>query len=106
MRSEGQQEVSHKRPRLLKKSLSDWSVVQNGPKHHRNRSERTTKWGSRPPNRGQTRTRKGFSTASVVFETLPAVLRNACACSHLYSAPLHVVVWLITTTSAESRFTI
>src|SRR5215217_7313673 len=101
MRSEGQQEVSQKRPRLLKNpfvSLSDPCLEAETPILWFFRTCFGGVWARFGLPTSPTTT---FSTASVVYETLPAVLPNACACSHLYSAPLHVVVGSISFTSAK-----
>jgi hypothetical protein len=47
-----------------------------------------------------------WRSQTVVFGTLVVPAHSAFAFSHLYPTPLHVVVRLITTTSAEARFTL
>jgi hypothetical protein len=48
--------------------------------------------------------RRRSVAVGVVYGTLFAFLRNACAVWHLYSAPLYVVVRLMRATSRQARF--
>src|SRR5215216_6949032 len=76
------------------------------PKHPKTQAKTLQNRRFKPLNRGQKRARGSFSTSCFVYETLPAFLQNECAFSHLYLAPLHVVVGLISATSHQARFTL
>jgi hypothetical protein len=58
------------------------------------------------PEQGTVRDMKEFFNTLGRFGALLAPLQNTCAFSHLYPPPLHVVVRLVMTTSAEPRFTL
>ena len=90
----------------VEKSLSDHWVGQDRAKILKTKTKTLQKSGLKPLSRGQKTARRLFSTRWDVFDTLPAVLQAACFCSHLYSAPLHVVARLIGPTSPEVHFTL